>query len=91
MAAAKRFEERKCRYFRKPGKANTSDVLDASAARAAELGIGTVIVPSVSGRTALAAREAFGKGARIIAVTHVAGFEGPDIQEMGAAARKRLE
>ncbi len=91
MAAAKRFEERKCRYFRKPGKANTSDVLDASAARAAELGIGTVIVPSVSGRTALAAREAFGKGARIIAVTHVAGFEGPDIQEMGEAARKRLE
>jgi hypothetical protein len=91
MAAAKRFEERKCRYFRKPGKANTGDVLHAAAGRAAEIGIGTVIVPSVSGRTAVAAREAFGKGMRIIAVTHVAGFEGPDIQEMGETARKRLE
>jgi hypothetical protein len=91
MAAVKRFEERKCRYFRKPGKSNTGDVLDAAAALAAEIGIGTVIVPSVSGRTALAAREAFGMEVRIIAVTHVAGFEGPDIQEMRETARKRLE
>jgi hypothetical protein len=91
MAAVKRFEERKCRYFRKPGKSNTGDVLDAAAALAAEIGIGTVIVPSVSGRTALAAREAFGMEMRIIAVTHVAGFEGPDIQEMRETARKRLE
>jgi hypothetical protein len=91
MAATRRFEDRGCRYFRKPGKANTADVLEAAAARAAELGIATVIVPSVSGRTALAARQAFGKGARVIAVTHVAGFEGPDIQEMGESARKRLE
>ncbi len=91
MAAAKRFEERKCRYFRKPGKANTGDVLDVAAARAAELGIGTVIVPSVSGKTALAARQAFGKGVGVIAVTHVAGFEGPDTQEMGTDVRKDLE
>jgi len=91
MAAAKRFEERKCRYFRKPGKVNTAEVLEAAAARAVELGIACVIVPSVSGRTALAAREAFGKGVGVIAVTHVAGFEGPDTQEMGTDARKGLE
>lgn len=91
MAAARRFEDRGCRYFRKPGKANTADVLEAAAARATELGIAAAIVPSVSGRTALAAREAFGRGVQVIAVTHVTGFEGPDIQEMGDAVRKRLE
>jgi len=91
MAAVRRFEERGCRYYRKPGKSNTGDVLEAAAVRAAELDIATVIVPSVSGRTALAARQAFGTGVEVIAVTHVAGFEGPDIQEMGKAARKRLE
>jgi hypothetical protein len=91
MAATKRFAEKGCRYFLKPGRANTADVLEAAAARAEELGISTVIVPSVSGKTALAAREAFGKGVGVVAVTHVAGFEGPDIQEMAAEARRRLE
>lgn len=91
MAARKRFVRRECRYFLKPGKVNTRDVIEAAAARAAELGIPTVVVPSVSGRTALAAREAFDRGVSVIAVTHVTGFEGPDIQEMGEAARKRLE
>lgn len=91
MAASGRFDERGCRYFRKPGKANTESVLEAAAVRAAELAIGSVIVPSVTGRTARAARKAFGKGVRIVAVTHVAGFEKPDSAEMGQAARKRLE
>ena len=91
MAARKRFEERVCLYFRKPGKTNTGDVLAAAAGRAAGLGIATAVVPSVSGRTALAAREAFGKDVRVIAVTHVAGFERPDTQEMKTAARNRLE
>ena len=91
MAASGRFDERGCRYFRKPGKANTGSVLEAAAARAAELAIGSVIVPSVTGRTARAARKAFGEGVRIVAVTHVAGFEKPDSAEMGQAARKRLE
>ena len=91
MTKAGRFEERVCRYFRKPGKGNTADVLEVAAARADALGIARVIVPSVSGRTALSARRAFGKGVRVIAVSHVAGFEKPDRQEMTEAARRRLE
>jgi hypothetical protein len=84
MAAAKRFEERKCRYFRKPGKVNTAEVLEAAAARAVELGIACVIVPSVSGRTALAAREAFGKGVGVIAVGQ--GTQGAGAGALMAAA-----
>ncbi len=80
-----------CRYFEKPGKRNTRDVLDAVVKRAGVKGIGIVLVPSVSGRTALAARETLVDGIRVIAVTHVAGFEGPDIQEMSPRTRKLLE
>jgi hypothetical protein len=79
-----------CRYFRKPGKANTRHVLAAAAARARDLAIDSVLVPSVSGKTALAAREIFDKKTRVIAVTHVTGFEGPDIQEMNDRTRGLL-
>ena len=91
MAQAKRFDEVMCRYFRKTGKSNTLDVLEAVARRAGELGIQKVLVPSVSGTTALAAAKTLGRGARIIAVTHVTGFDGPDVQELSPAMRKRLE
>jgi uncharacterized protein len=91
MAAPGRKDEVRCRYYRKPGKGNTRDVLEAAGRRAGELGIQMVLVPSVSGETALAANKALGGAAKIIAVTHVTGFEGPDIQEMSADSRRRLE
>ncbi len=91
MAQARRFDEVMCRYFRKAGKSNTRDVLEAVARRAGELGIQKVLVPSVSGTTALAAAKTLGRGARIIAVTHVTGFDGPNVQELSPAMRKRLE
>jgi hypothetical protein len=91
MAEATRFDERICRYFRKAGKGNTKDVLEAAGRHARERGIKTVLVPSVSGNTALAAAEALGRGVRIIAVTHVTGFDGPNVQELSPAFRKRLE
>ena len=91
MAQARRFDEVMCRYFRKAGKSNTQDVLEAVARRVGELGIQKVLVPSVSGTTALAAAKTLGRGARIIAVTHVTGFDGPNIQELSPAMRKRLE
>ena len=91
MAQARRFDEVMCRYFRKAGKSNTLDVLEAVARRAGELGIQKVLVPSVSGTTALAAAKTLGGGARIIAVTHVTGFDGPNVQELSPAMRKRLE
>jgi hypothetical protein len=80
----------RCRYFRKPGKSNTGSVLTAAAERARALGIRTVLVPSVSGKTALAASAIFAPPLRVIAVTHVAGFEGPDIQEMSERTRRAL-
>jgi len=91
MAAVKRFEEVMCRYFGKAGKSNTRDVLQAVARRAGEPGIQKVLVPSVSGATALAAAKTLGGGVRIIAVTHVTGFDGPNVQELSPAMRKRLE
>jgi hypothetical protein len=91
MAQARRFDEVMSRYFRKAGKSNTLDVLEAVARRAGELGIQKVLVPSVSGTTALAAAKTLGRGARIIAVTHVTGFDGPNVQELSPAMRKRLE
>jgi hypothetical protein len=91
MAQARRFDEVMSRYFRKAGKSNTLDVLEAVARRAGELGIQKVLVPSVSGTTALAAAKTLGGGARIIAVTHVTGFDGPNVQELSPAMRKRLE
>jgi hypothetical protein len=91
MAQSRRFDEVMCRYFRKAGKINTPDVLEAAARRAGELGIQKILVPSVSGATALAAANTLGGGARIIAVTHVTGFDGPNVQELSPAMRKRLE
>jgi uncharacterized protein len=91
MAVIRRPEEVKCRYYRKPGRVNTRDVLEAAGRRAVELAIETILVPSVTGKTALIAQEILGGSARIVAVTHVTGFEGPDIQEMSAGSRRRLE
>jgi len=91
MAQARRFDEVMSRYFRKAGRSNTLDVLEAVARRAGELGIQKVLVPSVNGTTALAAAKMLGGGARIIAVTHVTGFDGPNVQELSPAMRKRLE
>ncbi len=91
MAASRGSGDVRCRYFPKTGKVNTRDVMEAAGRRAGELRIKTVLVPSVSGRTALTANEVLGGSMRIIAVTHVAGFEGPDIQEMSARNRLRLE
>jgi uncharacterized protein len=91
MAEPRRTDEVTCRYYRKCGKVNTRDVLRAAGRRAAELAIETILVPSVSGKTAMIANEMLGRSTRIIAVTHVTGFEGPNIQEISVGNRRRLE
>jgi hypothetical protein len=91
MAAPIRHDEVRCRYYRKPGKVNTRNVLEAAGRRAGELGIKMVLIPSVSGETALAASEVLGGAVQIIAVTHVAGFDEPNVQEMSADNRRRLD
>jgi uncharacterized protein len=71
---------KKVYYFDRPGEENTCDALKIGAERANELGISTIIVPSVSGTTAVKAYGEFkGTGLKIVIVTHVVGFSKPGV------------
>jgi hypothetical protein len=76
--------------FAKPGEVNTQETLKLAAERGAQLGVRTVLVATTRGRSALLAIEIL-KGYRIVAVTHCAGFAGPDTQELPAEVRRELE
>jgi len=91
MTASPTFSEIPCRYFPKPGPANTGAVLDAVSRRAKELSIDRVIVATCSGRTAVEARKHFDPSLKIIAVTHVTGFNEPNIQELSEEDRRALQ
>jgi len=82
------YDDRQCRYFKKPGPQNTKAVMEIVSARAKELDIHTVLVATCSGRTAF---EALGLGKKIIAVTHVTGFREPNHQELSPDTRRELE
>jgi hypothetical protein len=77
-------------YFENPGAENTEDVLSIAKKRAEELGIGTILVASTTGKTALKAVEVF-RGLRVIAVSHVTGMISPDTQEFTEENRKLVE
>jgi uncharacterized protein len=77
-------------YFTKPGPSNTDATLSLAAERARKLSIGTIVLASSSGATALKALKLFEKNA-IVCVTHSTGFEGKDIQELSPRRRKDLE
>jgi hypothetical protein len=91
MIASPSFSEIPCRYFPKPGPANTGAVLEAVARRAKELSIDRVIVATCSGRTASEARKSFDPSLKIIAVTHVMGFAEPNVQELSEENRRALQ
>ena len=91
MIASPSFSEIPCRYFPKPGPANTGAVLEAVARRAKELSIDRVIVATCSGRTAFEARKSFDPSLKIIAVTHVTGFNEPNVQELSEEDRRVLQ
>ena len=83
---------KKVYYFDNPGKENTGDALRIGAERAGELGIGTIIVPSTSGATALRAYEELkGTGLNIVVVTHVVGFSSPGVWEFDGDLAERLK
>ena len=66
--------ERKLILFEKPGKDCTSATLDAAADRARELGLRQAVVATTTGRTALAAADAFaGQDVTVIGVHLMAG------------------
>jgi hypothetical protein len=82
--------EHETRYFSEAGRTNTDAVLQLVAARARDLGIRTILVPSTTGVTALAAAEALA-GLRIIVMTHEAGFAKDGEQEFPLETRQALE
>lgn len=85
------YEDKLCRYFKKPGIQNSREVLEAVARRAEELNIRKVIVATNTGKTAFDALEILDKGIEIIAVTHSMGFARPNFQEMDDESRAELE
>ncbi len=85
------YEDISCRYFKKPGPENTRWVMEVSAGRARELGIRNILVATCSGKTAFDALEIMGAGFKIITVTHVAGFQKPNHQELSLEVRQQLE
>jgi hypothetical protein len=91
MSQSSPFEDKPCRYFRQAGSENTRSVLEAVAARARALGTKKVVVATCSGRTALEALGVLDPDIRLIAVTHVTGFDEPDAQEMEEAVRRELQ
>jgi hypothetical protein len=81
--------EGKIVYFDKPGPENTEEVLRIAKKRAKELGIKTIVVATTVGNTAVRASEVF-KGMKVVAVTHSAGFKGPNTQELTGKNRKQI-
>lgn len=78
-----------CLCFARPGSRNTRRTLERAAQRADELGIGSIVVASASGRTGIMAAKIFASK-NLVVVTHSTGFLGPNVQEMKPAAREKL-
>lgn len=79
-----------CVYYAHPGKEDTQKTLEIAAQRAKELKIRTVLVASTSGETGLLAASMI-KTAKVIVVTHSAGFLKPDHQQLKPELKKLIE
>jgi len=86
------FTQKKIYYFEKPGDANTSDAAGFALERAKELGIGTIVVASTSGKTARVFFDAMhGSGLKLVVVTHVVGFTKPGEWEFSREIADKLQ
>ena len=65
-----RFSEKPCRYFERPGPANTEAVLEAVSRRLDEGDVRLVVVSSTSGKTGLKIIEVLREKARVIVVSY---------------------
>jgi hypothetical protein len=79
-----------CVYFTQTGPANTARTLELARSRAKEWAIRKVLVATTSGATGVQAAQTL-HGLQVIAVTHSAGFPGPDRQELTAENRAAIE
>lgn len=85
------YSTRNTYYFDAPGAANTEDAARFAVERAREEGIGTIVVASCTGRTALTFLEAMkGTDLRLVVVTHAVGFSEPGVWEFDPAAAETL-
>ena len=82
--------EHRTSYFLPADRDSTDAVLRLVAARARELGIRRVLVPSTTGATALAAADALA-GLDLVVMTHETGFANDGEQEFPVATRLALE
>ncbi|MEG3224786.1 MAG: hypothetical protein BME94_04445 [Methanobacteriales archaeon Met13] len=82
--------EKKIEYFETPGIKNTDQLIDMVKKRSEELGIKTIVVASVTGKSSLKLAEAI-PNAEIVSVTHHAGFRGGDALELEGKYTKELE
>jgi len=77
-------------YFEKTGRDNTQRVLELVKQRAIELGILTVIAASTTGYSgSLIVKDL--PGMKVIVVSHVAGYAGPNTQELTDENRGVIE
>ena len=76
-------------YFDETGGNNTEEVFRIAKKRAKELGIQTVVVATVSGKTGVRATEVF-EGMKVVAVTLPAGFWKPDTQKLTKKNRQKI-
>jgi hypothetical protein len=85
------YEDIACRYFKKPGPENTRWVMEIVARRAKELSVQKILAATCTGKTAFDALEVMGADFKIIAISHVAGFQKPNHQELEPGVRQQLE
>ena len=76
-------------YFPESGSANTETTLRIAKRRAEELGIKTIVIASTSGETGVKAVKAF-SNYKVVVVTHTAGFQAPDAQELTPQNRAKI-
>jgi hypothetical protein len=76
-------------YFGRPGQENTERVFDIARARAAQLGIRSILVATTTGRTGVRAAEVF-RDHDLVLVTHCVGFKEPNQQELTEENRQAI-
>ncbi len=85
------FSEKKIYYFDKPGAENTADAARFAVERAHEIGLKTIVVASVSGKSAQVFFNTMkGSDLELVVVSHVIGFTKPGEWEFDSAVAARL-
>ena len=83
--------EKKVVYFEKAGRENTAACLQITKDAIRDFGYKHVVLASTSGDSGVLFSEALkGSGVNLIVVTHCAGFQEPNTDEISAEVRQRI-